>query len=137
MFLLYGMVHTTIYGQVYQTVEWFVQTINLNMKVHERDIQHMELICFSLAVFTWGVLWGAHIHCFSFLAFSKRTPEVHSFVSTKPSPQEPGLVCWCSLAPLQSSPQMSADFSACLHIIAVGLGLTFFPCFLFCAHFKF
>ena len=74
-FLMYGMVHEIIYRQVYQTVKWCVQIIGLNMKVHERYIQHVELTRFrdSLDVFTLVVL-GAHIYCFFPFANVLRDP---------------------------------------------------------------
>ena len=45
-FFVWNGVHVTIYGQEYSTVKWCVQAISQNMKVQERNIQNVGLICF-------------------------------------------------------------------------------------------
>ena len=87
------------------------------------------------AVFTL-VFLGVHIPCFSFIGISEDMPDVHSFSSL--------MLLYDSLISWVLGRQGSftvltlngCDVSERLPIIAVGLGLTFLPCFLFHAHFK-
>ena len=89
-------------------------------------LNRMHLLFTQVHFLFWQLGWGQYVtspvvfcciypvcSCllFFFPVFSKRTPEGYSFFL-----QPSGLVCWCSLASLRSSPKKGIDFSVRLHI---------------------
>ena len=100
------------------------------MKNHVRDIQHVELICFSETVWL-EVSFGVFIFIvFPSMNFHwERLRFIHSS-AIRLLYESLVFKRWCRLVLSQSR------FLARLHIIVVGLGLAFFICFLFHTHFN-